>query len=144
MGVNYAYVIEKMKWAGRLKNDSAVARVLEVTPQALSNYKKRGEMPSDLVLAFSERFGITLDWLLSGAGEIYKPGRAPAAGEETREYMTRGVPEERGMVGALDLMETVYIAKLLKILRGPEESHAAAIKSSIDSVIKTLEKESAA
>jgi len=144
MGVNYADIIERMRWAGKLKNDSAVARVLSVTPQALSNYKKRGEMPSDLVLAFSERFGITLDWLLSGAGEIYKPGRAPAAGEETREYMTRGVPEERGMVGALDLMETVYIAKLLKILRGPEESHAAAIKSTIDSVIKTLEKESAA
>ncbi len=144
MGVNYAYVIEKMKWAGRLKNDSAVARVLEVTPQALSNYKKRGEMPSDLVLAFSERFGITLDWLLTGSGEVYKPGRAPAAGEETRGYMSRGATPERGMAGALDLMETVYIAKLLKILRGPEESHAQAIKSTIDSVIKTLEKESAA
>lgn len=142
MGVNYAYVIEKMKWAGRLKNDSAVARVLEVTPQALSNYKKRGEMPSDLVLAFSDRFGITLDWLLTGAGEIYKPGRAPAAGEETREYVSKAPSGNMG--GSLDLMETVYIAKLLKILRGPQGAHAEAIKSTIDSVIKTLEKESAA
>ncbi|OGP19305.1 MAG: hypothetical protein A2054_09110 [Deltaproteobacteria bacterium GWA2_55_10] len=144
MGVNYAYVIEKMKWAGRLKNDSAVARVLEVTPQALSNYKKRGEMPSDLILAFSERFGITLDWLLTGTGEIYKPGKAPAAGEETREYNSNGLPSGRGMGGELDIMETVYISKLLKILRCQQKSHSAAIKSTIDSVIKTLEKESAA
>ena len=48
------------------------------------------------------------------------------------------------MGGELDIMETVYISKLLKILRCQQKSHSAAIKSTIDSVIKTLEKESAA
>ena len=45
MGVKYSDTIERMRWAGKLKNDSAVARVLGVTPQALSNYKKRGRAP---------------------------------------------------------------------------------------------------
>ncbi|HBG46720.1 MAG TPA: hypothetical protein DDW94_06990 [Deltaproteobacteria bacterium] len=137
MGVNYADVIERMKWAGHLKNDSAVARALGVTPQALSNYKKRGEMPSDLALAFSEKFGVALDWLLGGSGEVYKPGRAPAAGEGTSLYPGKG-PSGNGGISA---EESVYIMKLLKILRGPEASHSAAIKSTIDSVVKAQEKE---
>lgn len=140
MGVHYADVIERMKWAGRLKNDSAVARALEVTPQALSNYKKRGEMPSDLVLAFSEKFGTALDWLISGSGEVFKPGKAPAAGEETSPFSVKGLPGNTG-AGSLATEETVYISKLLKILRGPEASPAAAIKSTIDSVIQSLERE---
>jgi len=74
MGVNYSDIIERMRWAGKLKNDSAVARVLGVTPQALSNYKKRGEMPTDLVLKFSNIYGLSVDWLISGEGDMQKPG----------------------------------------------------------------------
>lgn len=143
MGVKYSDVIERMKWSGRLKNDSAVARVLEVTPQALSNYKKRGEMPSDLVLAFSGRFGIALDWLIDGTGDVFKPGRQPAASEETRPYPVRGLPGNQG-VGSLGAEEAVYIAKLLRILRSSGQLHASAVKSTIDSVVKSIEEGSAA
>lgn len=139
MGVNYADVIGRMKWAARLKNDSAVARALDVTPQALSNYKKRGDMPSGLVFAFSEKFGIGLDWLISGAGEVFKPGKAPAAGESPAPYPlgeraahVNGSPEESE--------ESVYITKLLKVLRSPDESHSRAMKSAIDAVLKAAEK----
>ena len=75
MGVSYSDIIERMRWAGKLKNDSAVARVLGVTPQALSNYKKRGEMPTDLVLRFANIYGLSVDWLISGEGEMYRPGK---------------------------------------------------------------------
>jgi len=84
MGVSYLEVIDRMKWAGRLKNDSAVARALDITPQALSNYKKRGEMPSNLIIEFSERFGISIDWLVIGTGEVYR--RGAAAAEEGAAY----------------------------------------------------------
>ena len=72
MGVNYLEIIDRMRWAGKLKNDSAVARALGVTPQALSNYKKRGEMPTDLVLKFAGIYSLSVDWLISGEGEMYK------------------------------------------------------------------------
>lgn len=133
MGVKYAEVIERMKWAARLKNDSAVARALEVTPQALSNYKKRGEMPSGLVLDFSERFGVGLDWLISGAGEVFKPGKAPAAGESPAPY-----PNDKPSPEA---EETAYVNKLLKVLRSPDESHSRSMKSAIDSLFKADGKE---
>ncbi|MBZ0221337.1 MAG: helix-turn-helix domain containing protein [Candidatus Methylomirabilis sp.] len=138
MGVNYADVIERMKWAARLKNDSAVARALEVTPQALSNYKKRGEMPSGLVLAFSERFGVGLDWLISGRGEVFKPGKAPLAGESPALYSLKG---QAANVGSPEAEEAAYIMKLLKVLRSPDESHSRAIKSAIDTVLKASDKE---
>lgn len=149
MGVSYSEIIERMRWAGKLKNDSAVARVLGVTPQALSNYKKRGEMPTDLVLRFSNIYGLSVDWLITGEGEMYKPGKTAGefgkgymiAAEETSAYGKEGkegfprVPD----FAALNADEIIYVGKLLKILRGPNKSTAAAIKYSVDAFLKASE-----
>lgn len=129
MGISYTEVIDRMKWAGRLKNDSAVARALDITPQALSNYKKRGEMPSNLIIEFSEKFGISIDWLVTGAGEVYR--RASAA-EESPSYAGGAEP--------IDPEEIIYIGKLLKIVRAEDKSHSSAIKNAIDSVLFALER----
>ncbi|MBI5492322.1 MAG: helix-turn-helix domain-containing protein [Deltaproteobacteria bacterium] len=147
MGVSYSEIIERMRWAGKLKNDSAVARVLGVTPQALSNYKKRGEMPTDLVLRFANIYGLSVDWLISGEGEMSKGGRGGEFGkpymmaaEDTQAYGKDmkefgRVPD----VAALSADEIIYVGKLLKILRGPNKSTAAAIKYSVDAFLKASE-----
>lgn len=129
MGVSYSEVIDRMKWAGRLKNDSAVARALDITPQALSNYKKRGEMPSNLIIEFSERFGISIDWLVTGVGDVYR--RAVAA-EEGASYSARSE--------AIDPEEIIYIGKLLKVIRAEDKTHASAVKNAIDSVLFAMER----
>ena len=147
MGVNYSEIIERMRWAGKLKNDSAVARVLGVTPQALSNYKKRGEMPTDLVLRFSNIYGLSVDWLLTGEGEMRKPGMQPveagggeylSAAEETVAYgkdRSKRGPD----LASLSPDELIYVGKLLKILRSPNKSTTAAIKHTVDAFFKTAE-----
>ncbi len=158
MGVNYSEIIEKMRWAGKLKNDSAVARKLRVTPQALSNYKKRGEMPSDLVLRFSKMYGLSMDWLITGEGAAQKPGSAAGAAslaaEETAQYAkagrTRGAGRapgrgstpgretgERLDFAVLDPDEIIYVGKLLKILHGKNASNASAIRYTIDAFLKS-------
>lgn len=144
MGVNYSEIIEKMRWAGKLKNDSAVARRLGVTPQALSNYKKRGEMPSDLVLKFSKMYDLSMDWLITGEGVAQKPGVGdtglasyPMAGEETAPYAKTSASVEREPgFGSLDPDEIIYIGKLLKILRGGNNSNKSAIRFTIDAFLK--------
>ncbi len=147
MGVNYAEIIERMRWAGKLKNDSAVARKLSVTPQALSNYKKRGEMPTDLVLRFSKIYGLSVDWLISGEGELYLPGAEPVEGgaqdylqaaEEDEQY---GFNRSRKALDFTNLSpdEIIYIGKLLKILRGNNASNASAIKFTVDAFLKAIE-----
>lgn len=146
MGVSYAEIIERMRWAGKLKNDSAVARVLGVTPQALSNYKKRGEMPTDLVLKFANIYGLSVDWLISGDGEMYKGGGAGRKGymiaaEEGAPYGKEARASLQGVVdsAALSPDEIIYVGKLLKILRSPNKSTAAAIKYSVDAFLKAAE-----
>lgn len=153
MGVNYLSIIERMRWSGKLKNDSAVARILGVTPQALSNYKKRGEMPTDLVLRFAGIYGLSLDWLITGEGEMYnaaiksvEEGKGGAvAAEDSSGYgkppyiSTSRVPE----LASLAPDEIIQIGKLLKILRSPNKSTAAAIKYSIDAILKASQESSA-
>lgn len=141
MGVSYSDIIERMRWSGKLKNDSAVARTLGVTPQALSNYKKRGEMPTDLVLRFAGIYGLSVDWLITGEGDMYRPGavRTLKAGEEHSPYGREAGFQKLSDLAALSPEELIYVGKMLKILRGPNKSTASAIKFSVDAFLKAAE-----
>lgn len=149
MEASYLNIIERMKGAGRLKNDSAVARVLEVTPQALSNYKKRGKMPMNLVLKFSNIYGLSLDWLLTGDGDVYKAGYTPPEGEENPYTAALEGPSPYGRDIRGDLAkfanmltmspeEVIYIGKLLKVLRESNPSTITALKLSIDAFLAAI------
>lgn len=102
-----------MRWAGKFKNDSSVARSLGVTPQAFSNYKKKDAMPSRLVVKFAEAHGLSMDWLITGKGPMYKAERTLQ--ESANE-------------------ELAYITKMLKILRGEDEDLKAALMRLVDSL----------
>lgn len=150
MGVKYAEVIERMRWAGKLKNDSAVARVVGVTPQALSSCKKRGEMPSDLVLKFSNIFSLSLDWLLTGEGAMYKgpkaagkqPGGHGASWERGRES---GSGAERVFGFEVTSHEEIqYVNRLLNILRSGDKKDATAVKRAIDAFFNSGEETASA
>ncbi|MBI5469106.1 MAG: helix-turn-helix domain-containing protein [Deltaproteobacteria bacterium] len=151
MGVKYADVIERMRWAGKLKNDSAVARVVGVTPQALSSCKKRGEMPSDLVLKFSNIFSLSLDWLLTGEGAMHKwPKETDGLhGVRAMEASTAGEPGLQGAKGVfgftvMNTEEIQYVNRLLNILRSEKKEDAAAIRSAIDVFFKSTEESASA
>ena len=122
MGVNFEPVIDRMLHAGRgrYKNMSAVARSLDVTPQALSNYKKHGKIkiPTDLVVKFAEMNNLSVDWLIFGKGE------GPASPQEN-------IPQ----IKDLNPDELVYVGKALKVLRG-EESLSKSFRHAVDSFRK--------
>lgn len=149
MGVNYKETIERMRWAGKLKNDSAIARVVGVTPQALSNYKKKGEIPSDLVLRYSNIFGLSLDWLITGEGEMYRSG-VREQGSGARSYLvaneaisTYGVSEKERTgneeFSTMSADEIIYMGKLLKVLRSKNDANTKAVKNTIDAFLETME-----
>jgi hypothetical protein len=147
MGVRYSEIIERMRWAGKLKNDSAVARLLGVTPQALSNYKKRGEMPTDLVLKFADIHGLSVDWLITGQGEMLRQKRplperqGLMAAEEGAPYHAGPSEAERNIpdLSSLNPDEIIYIGKVLKILRGANKTASTAIKLSVDTLLKAMD-----
>lgn len=61
-------IFARMMKAGGFKNSSDMARNLGLTPQAIANYKKKGVIPPGVMLKFAGRYGISVDWLLTGAG----------------------------------------------------------------------------
>jgi cell division protein FtsL len=71
MGINYSLIVDKLKKAFKAKNDAALARHLMITPQALSQFKKNGEFPTDLVVKYAQRYKLSLDDLLFNG--TYRP-----------------------------------------------------------------------
>ncbi len=68
---NYQEVISRIFWGTGLRNTSAIATKIGITPQALSNYKKRKLMPLGVVLQIANKYGMSMDWLLSGLGNPF-------------------------------------------------------------------------
>lgn len=146
MGVQFSEVIERMKRAANLKNDSRVARTLGVTPQAISNYKKRGAIPADLILRFAELYGLSVDWLVTGEGEPYRPGYEGkvvppmSVAEGIAPYGGYG----KGLKGLSDFVslapeEMIYVGKLIKVMREGDKSAVSVIKWSVDAFLKAIE-----
>lgn len=144
MAVNYSKIFDRMLKAGRLKNGSQLARALGVSPQAVSNYKKRGELPASLIFKFAETYSVSIDWLLSGTGNVAvqspEPSKAAYASESDEHY---SVGKAECPTGINDLMmlspdEIIYVGRLLRVLRGPEK-YVPAVKICIDSFMKAGE-----
>jgi len=71
MGVLFTGTVDRMKSAAGLRSDTDLAKAL-----AISNFKNKGEIPSDLVIQFAVKYKVSVDWLLSGEGEIKRGERA--------------------------------------------------------------------
>lgn len=146
MAVNYSKIFDRMLKAGGLKNGSQLARALGVSPQAVSNYKKRGELPASLIFKFAETYSVSIDWLLNGANtgqrtEFAKPAYALEADDYYSAERT-DKPECPSSINDLMMLtpdEIIYVGRLLKVLRGSEK-YVPAVKVCIDSFLKAGEK----
>ena len=116
MGIPYIDCMERMKEAGRLKNDSAVARSLDITPEALSNYKKRDRMPAARVVRFAVVNGISIDWLVTGQDAEAVPAPTPPAPD----------------LNSFSPAALIYTGKLLSILRSDRYGAQHVTRSVID------------
>ncbi len=160
MGLDYSVIFERMLKAGNLRNSSEMARMMGLTPQAMSSYKKRGEISAGLIFKFASICNVSVDWLLTGEGEAYSPPEGARAQEEIfsialvervasggagtrtagQSVPGRGGKKTEGKISAPDHMdaailnpdELIYLGKLLKILRCSEKKAVPALKANID------------
>ena len=151
MELDYSIIFERMLRAGNLKNSSEMARMLGLTPQAMSSYKRKGELSAGLIFKFAGICGVSIDWLLSGKGEVFKSDREARPAQEVCsialvERVTGGESVGKGGEGTakkgpapdpvdtalLNPDELIYTGKLLKILRGSEKAAPPALKANID------------
>lgn len=163
MDIDYKQVFARMLKAGNLKNSSEMARVLGMTPQAISNHKRRDELSAGFIIKFAQKCDISVDWLLTGYGE-------PSVREKSASRLTPlrgqggvvGMAEEleresdcNGNVGSskekehetnscqLCPEEIIYVGKLLKLLRSSEKRAPLALKASIDAIMWAVYPDSA-
>ncbi len=159
MELDYFVIFERMLKAGNLKNSSEMARMLGLTPQAMSSYKRKGELSAGLIFKFADICGISIDWLLTGYGEPLSSERearsvkevcsialvdrvaggryGDPSGKESKGVAKRSKDTVRKGPDPLDMAllnpdELIYTGKLLKILRGSEKTASPALKANID------------
>jgi len=61
-------VLGRLKSIRGIKTDKAVAELLGLRPGTLAEQKRAGSLPYDELISFSEREGVSLDWVLLGQG----------------------------------------------------------------------------
>lgn len=72
-----AAVLERLKTVLGASNDSELSRITNVNRQTLGNWKGRNSIPYSLCVQISEEHGVSLDWLLTGTGSMYKDASGP-------------------------------------------------------------------
>ena len=73
-------VLERLMTVFAVDSDSELARKLDVNRQTLGSWRSRQSIPYALCVSVSEAEGVSLDWLLTGEGEMLRGGSsAPTA-----------------------------------------------------------------
>ncbi len=63
-------IIDKLKTALELKNDTEVAKALESDPRLLGTWKKRGTIPYEKIIKLCIRNNINLQWMFSDGSSL--------------------------------------------------------------------------
>jgi hypothetical protein len=85
-------VILRLKGLFGVDSDIALCKALNLSPQTVSSWKTRNKIPYAICVDVAEDYGVTLDWLLTGSGEMY---RQPKIGHaKTNETATESAPNE--------------------------------------------------
>jgi hypothetical protein len=71
MNATYDEIVNRMKQGINVSKDVDLAKELEISPQAISKFKKQGRIPAELVVNFGLDFGLSLDWIYRGFGEMF-------------------------------------------------------------------------
>lgn len=85
-------------------NKSQLARILDVTPQAISTWLSRNTFDQELVYAKCEN--INPDWLLTGRGSMLKgEGSAPMGGKEAQKEAV--LPSKKNLIPFYEDVSTI-------------------------------------
>jgi transcriptional regulator with XRE-family HTH domain len=110
------------------------AEYIDVHPNSYDNYTK-GKVPEwDTLSAISQKFGVSIDWLLMGIEEEQGQGSSPAGGEAI-------IRLPRGDPSPLDPQHADLLEKALVVLRatGDASHFSSALQNNIDSFYKGVQ-----
>lgn len=92
-------VLDRLLQGVGLRRDSQLAELLGVTPQAVSQARRKGRVPDGWVLRLASRFALSTDWIYFGRGEAKSlPGASSPSLPSLTHYKDAKVPGEAGHV----------------------------------------------
>ncbi|WP_235056552.1 LexA family transcriptional regulator [Pantoea sp. AS-PWVM4] len=121
---------ELLKAANLSKAD--LARIAGVSPQAVNNWFKRGEIGKDSAIKISAATGLDLSWVLGESEQMYStPHQKPANEVEVVGNIMNGVIPVKGdavlgMDGLIDMME--FHAGWLRIYSDDREAYGLRVR----------------
>lgn len=119
----------------------ALAKDMDVTPQAITNYLGREKLPYEKIIEFGKRYKKSLDWLfgIKSLGKYEKGGIKLAAStvleaETQNEYLTGGELDLLKEYRTLSDIQKAYIAETIKMIKG--DKGGASLNESFGQVVK--------
>lgn len=89
--------LDRLKIACGAGTDTALGIALGISQASVAKAKKKKKVPSDWIIAISNKFGISADWLIHGTGSMYNQDRITV--ERARAGTLRaGKPIAEGVV----------------------------------------------
>jgi hypothetical protein len=111
-------IMERLKIASNTRSYNALADMLGLSSSAFANLKKRGSLPYDKIIVLANSLNVSMDWILTGKGEMLKT--KPTAAASPTEDRRVGISDRR--LGIMqELLDGLNQAQQQEILSVIEE-----------------------
>ena len=71
-------MLERFLQVTKSKTYAALAEALKITPQSLSDAKRKGKIPPSWAIDIAERYNVSVDWLLFGRNSTFQDELPPS------------------------------------------------------------------
>ena len=106
-------ILDRLLSGAGLHRDAQLAALLGVSPQAVSQARRKRKIPEGWVVKVSQQCGLSMDWLMFGKGDESTPvaSHAPVASSTSQASTPAGAagPE---LDGYFQTVEHLFIAQL--------------------------------
>ena len=124
--------LDRLLQGAGLRRDSQLAEILGVTPQAVSQARRKGRIPDGWVLKIAAQFGLSTDWIFFGKEAAASGTSAPSSFEEedTKARRARGSSffgEVGGSSDPIDVVMVPLVAARLAAGKGSLETEGEVL-----------------
>lgn len=98
-------ILARMRQACDVDSDKKLSQFLDVKYSSITTARKRGTIPSAWYLKIAEKFGVSMDWLHTGEGEMKREGMRFAGPVTSRKLLAGEAPDPAANDDKHDLRE---------------------------------------